>query len=71
MKHRTEADILEEFLRITKAELVRPTDEDELGRLEVEAETERRRQLAEAASVIQAQRNAEKEALAEARAQLK
>ena len=70
MKHRKEADILEEFLRITKAELVRPTEEDEIERLEVEAETERRQEDAEAFGAIRAQEKAEKDALAQARASL-
>ena len=70
MKHRKEPDILEEFLRITKAELVHPTEEDEIERLEFEGEAEKRQQEAEAFAAMRAQELAEKEALQQARAKL-
>ena len=70
MKDRQESEILEEFLRVTKAQLVRPTEEEEIERLELEAETERRMQDTERLKAHQAEREIEEAALREVRDQV-
>lgn len=65
MKNRQEGEILEEFLRVTKAEPVRPTEEDEIERLELEAEAERRQAETEKVTAVRVKRQMEEAALKE------
>ena len=71
MKNRQEGDILKEFLRVTNAEPVIPTEEDEIERLEFEAEKEEYRLIAERLRALQAQREAEEEAVNAAKAKIR
>ena len=70
MKNRQESEILEEFFRLTKAEIVRPTDEDEIERLEIETDTQRRQIEADNNRALQARRKAEEAALKEVQARI-